>query len=113
METVNKDGIKVLVYAPIGQVSQGAFALYCAARTLEFFSEYFDCAYPLQKMDMVEFQTLPLEQWRIGDWLRTGLCICSLILQPPPPSPSRILPICGTRTCSSVVWQSCDYGLVD
>ena len=66
VETVNKDGIKVRVYAPIGQASQGAFALDCAARTLEFFSEYFDCPYPLQKMDMVaipDFASGAMENW--------------------------------------------------
>ncbi len=41
------------MYTPPGQSEQGTFALSVATRTLDYFSEYFDIAYPLPKMDMV------------------------------------------------------------
>lgn len=45
--------ITVRVYTTIGDVEQGRFGLEVAARTLEYFSEYFDYAYPLPKMDLI------------------------------------------------------------
>ncbi|TPX36532.1 hypothetical protein SmJEL517_g01377 [Synchytrium microbalum] len=45
--------IKVRVFTPQGLAEQGRFALFVATRTLEFFSEYFDIAYPLSKSDLV------------------------------------------------------------
>ena len=42
--------IKVRVFTPKGLKEQGRFGLFVATRTLEFFSEYFDIAYPLSKV---------------------------------------------------------------
>jgi puromycin-sensitive aminopeptidase len=55
IETKTKDERKTLVrvFAPKGQANQGEFALGLAARTLEFFADYFAIAYPLPKMDLV------------------------------------------------------------
>ncbi|KAJ3295271.1 Aminopeptidase 2 mitochondrial [Borealophlyctis nickersoniae] len=58
--------IKVRVYTQKGQKEQGKFALDVCARTLEFFSEYFDIAYPLPKMDLVaipDFGAGAMENW--------------------------------------------------
>jgi aminopeptidase N len=41
------------VYTLKGQREMGRFGLGVCTKTLEFFSEYFDVAYPLPKMDMV------------------------------------------------------------
>jgi aminopeptidase N len=55
IETKTPDARQTLVrvFAPHGQVHQGAFGLEVAAKTLTFFAEYFDIAYPLPKMDMI------------------------------------------------------------
>lgn len=42
--------LTVRVYTLKGHKDQGRFALDVCARTLEFFSEYFDIAYPLPKV---------------------------------------------------------------
>ena len=42
--------IDVRVYTLKGQSAQGKFGLEVAARTLEFFSSYFDISYPLPKV---------------------------------------------------------------
>ena len=53
VEDTTKEGVKVRVYTMKGKTDQGTFALDVATKTLSFFSEYFDIAYPLPKMDMV------------------------------------------------------------
>ncbi|KAJ3052261.1 Aminopeptidase 2 mitochondrial [Rhizophlyctis rosea] len=58
--------IKVRVYTQKGQKELGRFALEVCARTLEFFSEYFDIVYPLPKMDLVaipDFGAGAMENW--------------------------------------------------
>jgi len=63
--------IRVRVYTTIGNVEKGRFALEVAARTLTFFSEYFDIPYPLSKMDLI---AIPDECERgTGNW---GLVMC-------------------------------------
>lgn len=66
VETVNEDGISVRVFTPKGDVEQGRFALDVAARTLAFFTRYFDEPYPLPKMDLVaipDFGAGAMENW--------------------------------------------------
>jgi len=58
--------ITVRVYTLKGQSAQGQFALDVAARTLEFFSKYFDVPYPLPKSDLVaipDFGAGAMENW--------------------------------------------------
>ncbi|KAI9101248.1 peptidase family M1-domain-containing protein [Phlyctochytrium arcticum] len=58
--------LTVRVYTLKGQKEQGQFALEVCARTLEFFSEYFDIAYPLPKMDLIaipDFSAGAMENW--------------------------------------------------
>lgn len=66
IEKVNKHGVTVRVYTTKGEVEHGRFALAVASDTLDFFSEYFDIAYPLPKMDMVaipDFSAGAMENW--------------------------------------------------
>lgn len=54
------------VYTRKGQIEQGKFALEVSAKTLEFFSSYFEIAYPLPKMDMIaipDFSAGAMENW--------------------------------------------------
>jgi aminopeptidase 2 len=53
-------------YTLKGQKEQGKFALGVCTKTLEFFTEYFDVAYPLPKMDMIaipDFGAGAMENW--------------------------------------------------
>ncbi|KAI8617332.1 peptidase family M1-domain-containing protein [Chytriomyces sp. MP71] len=62
----NAQPITVRLFTAKGLVEQGRFALGVAARTLEFFSEYFNEAYPLPKCDMVaipDFSAGAMENW--------------------------------------------------
>lgn len=66
IEKTNKNGVICRVYSTRGTISQGHFALDVAARTLDFFTEYFDIPYPLPKMDMVaipDFSAGAMENW--------------------------------------------------
>ncbi|KAJ3017799.1 Aminopeptidase 2 mitochondrial [Thoreauomyces humboldtii] len=56
----------VRVYTLPGQKEQGRFALEVCARILEYFSEYYDVAYPLPKMDLIavpDFGAGAMENW--------------------------------------------------
>ncbi|ORY52348.1 hypothetical protein BCR33DRAFT_675324 [Rhizoclosmatium globosum] len=58
--------IQVRTFTTKGLVEQGRFALETAARTLEFFSEYFNVEYPLPKLDQVavpDFSAGAMENW--------------------------------------------------
>ncbi|KAJ3014302.1 UNVERIFIED_CONTAM: hypothetical protein HDU68_000344, partial [Siphonaria sp. JEL0065] len=58
--------ITVRLFTVKGLVSQGTFALEVAARTLEYFCEYFNEAYPLPKSDLVaipDFGAGAMENW--------------------------------------------------
>lgn len=58
--------IPVRVYTPIGEKNKGVFARDLCIKVLEFFSEYFDIDYPLDKMDMIaipDFAAGAMENW--------------------------------------------------
>lgn len=58
--------ITVRVYTNEGESEQGRHALNVCAKTLEFFSEYFDIEYPLPKMDLIaipDFGAGAMENW--------------------------------------------------
>lgn len=66
IEKLNDDGILVRVYTTPGLKHQGSFALDVAAKTLSFFTTYFDEPYPLPKMDMIsipDFSNGAMENW--------------------------------------------------
>ncbi|KAI8925335.1 peptidase family M1-domain-containing protein [Entophlyctis helioformis] len=72
--------IKCRVYALKGQGEKGLFANEVSARVLEYFSEFFDCAYPLPKMDMVaipDFAAGAMENWGLVTYRETALLVSS------------------------------------
>ncbi|KAI8891861.1 hypothetical protein BC833DRAFT_626389 [Globomyces pollinis-pini] len=65
-QPVGSDPITCRVYTLPGESQNGKFALDCCVKILEYFSEYFDCGYPLPKMDMIvipEFSAGAMENW--------------------------------------------------
>jgi aminopeptidase 2 len=68
--------IKCRVYTLPGQKHMGTFGLDVSVKTLEYFSEYFDVAYPLPKMDMVaipDFGAGAMENWGLVTYRETAL----------------------------------------
>jgi puromycin-sensitive aminopeptidase len=66
------------VYTPLGKREQGRFALDCAAKTLDYFSDYFGVAYPLPKCDMIaiaDFAAGAMENWGLITYRLTTLLI--------------------------------------
>ena len=76
IETRTKNGIPFRVWAPLGYVHQGKFALDVGSRTLDFFTEYFEQPYPLPKMDMIaipDFASGAMENWGLVTYRMTVL----------------------------------------
>ncbi|KAJ3081087.1 Aminopeptidase 2 mitochondrial [Rhizoclosmatium hyalinum] len=70
--------IQVRLFTVKGLISQGAFALDKAARTLEYFSEYFDAEYPLPKSDLLavpDFDAGAMENWGLVTYRNTALLV--------------------------------------
>jgi len=66
LESKTKSGIQVRAYATPEKVQYTKFALDTAIRVLDFYIEYFDLAYPLDKCDMValpDFASGAMENW--------------------------------------------------
>ncbi len=66
LESKTKDGVIVRTYATPDNVAFTQFALDTAVKTLEFYNEYFDIPYPLEKCDMValpDFASGAMENW--------------------------------------------------
>lgn len=66
LEKTTKDGVVVRTYATPDNVQFTEFALDCAVKTLEFYNEYFDIPYPLEKCDFIalpDFASGAMENW--------------------------------------------------
>ena len=66
IEAKSGDGVKVRVYTPLGKKEQGRFALEMSGKALDYYREYFDIAYPLDKMDLIaisDFAAGAMENW--------------------------------------------------
>lgn len=64
--TKNQAGKTVTVWTAPGKVKQARFALDVGAQTLDYFEEYFDIEYPLDKCDLIaipDFVTGAMENW--------------------------------------------------
>lgn len=66
LEAKTKDGVVVRTFATPDNIKYTQFALDCAVKTLEFYNQYFDIAYPLEKCDFValpDFAAGAMENW--------------------------------------------------
>ena len=78
VEGTSAKGVKYRVYTMPGVTKQGEFALGVGMKVLDFFSEYFNNAYPLPKMDMVaipDFSAGAMENWGLVTYRETALLI--------------------------------------
>ncbi|KAJ3274829.1 Aminopeptidase 2 mitochondrial [Terramyces sp. JEL0728] len=76
VKPTNAQSINCRVYTLKGQKEMGKFGLGVATKTLEFFSSYFDVAYPLPKMDMVaipDFAAGAMENWGLVTYRESAL----------------------------------------
>ncbi|HET9411826.1 MAG TPA: M1 family aminopeptidase, partial [Candidatus Saccharimonadales bacterium] len=65
-ETTNKNGVLIRAYSTPGKEDQTKFSLDYAAKTLEFYDEYFGLPYPLPKLDLIalpDFSSAAMENW--------------------------------------------------
>lgn len=65
-ETTNKNGVLIRSYSVPGKEDQTKFSLDYAAKTLEFYDEYFGLPYPLPKLDLIalpDFSSAAMENW--------------------------------------------------
>ena len=59
-------GVQVRAFTPMGKTEQGKFALDTSIRALEYYTDFFDVAYPLPKYDCIaiaDFQMGAMENW--------------------------------------------------
>jgi puromycin-sensitive aminopeptidase len=66
LEAKTKDGVVVRTYATPGNIKHTEFALDVAVKCLEFYNEYFDIPYPLEKCDFIalpDFASGAMENW--------------------------------------------------
>lgn len=78
IETRSRDGVLVRVYTPYGKTEQGRYALDVCARSLDFYKDYFQIPYPLNKMDMIaiaDFACGAMENWGLVTYRETCILV--------------------------------------
>ncbi len=78
VETKTKNGVHVGVYTTAGKKHQAKFALDVAAKTLDFYTDYFGIPYPLPKLDMIavpDFAAGAMENWGAVTYRETAILV--------------------------------------
>ncbi|KAL3855249.1 hypothetical protein ACJMK2_014465 [Sinanodonta woodiana] len=78
VEARDADGVLIRVYTPVGKKEQGQFALDVSVKTLPFYKNYFQIAYPLPKIDLVaiaDFSSGAMENWGLVTYRETALLV--------------------------------------
>jgi len=78
MEATAKNGVKVTCYATPDQKNKLAYSVDVAVKSLEFFENYFQIKYPLQKLDMValpDFSSGAMENWGLITYRESAMLI--------------------------------------
>lgn len=68
VERKTKSKVLVRTWAPLGHAKQAELGCEFAVRVVEFFEDYFDCPYPLPKLDLVpiqDFEAGAMENWGV------------------------------------------------
>lgn len=77
-EGKTKDGVVVRAYATPDKKEQLYYAVDAAVQCLEFYNDYFDIPYPLQKCDLIalpDFSSGAMENWGCITFRETGLLV--------------------------------------
>ena len=72
------DGVEVRVYTPPGKSSRGKYPLEVAIKSLEHFTEFFDCPYPISKLDLIaisDFSCSAMENWGLITFRESALLV--------------------------------------
>ncbi|XP_063900761.1 puromycin-sensitive aminopeptidase-like [Zophobas morio] len=78
VESKTERGVTVRVFTEVGKSKKGKFALACACKILDFYTDYFDLGYPLEKVDMIaisDFSAGAMENWGLITYRETALLI--------------------------------------
>jgi puromycin-sensitive aminopeptidase len=78
IQATTSHGVAVRCYTPPGKSEEGTFALDVAVKSLDFYDDYFETAYPLPKLDMVaipEFAAGAMENWGVVTYREVDLLI--------------------------------------
>jgi aminopeptidase N len=78
LEAKTKDGTLVRTFATPDNIAYTQFALDTAVKTLEFYNEYFDIPYPLEKCDFValpDFASGAMENWGLITFREQALLV--------------------------------------
>jgi aminopeptidase N len=78
LEAKTKDGTLVRTFATPDNIKHTRFALDVAVKTLEFYNEYFDIPYPLEKCDFValpDFASGAMENWGLITFREQALLV--------------------------------------
>ena len=78
IEGNSQDGVKIRVYAPIGKAEQGRFSLDIVGKSLDYYKDYFNIAYPLDKMDLIaipDFACGAMENWGLVTYRESCLLV--------------------------------------
>jgi puromycin-sensitive aminopeptidase len=78
LEKTTPEGVVVRTYATPGNTYQLEFALDVAVRTLSYYMDYFNIAYPLPKLDMIavpDFAAGAMENWGAVTYRDTALLL--------------------------------------
>lgn len=77
-EATTHDGVKVRTFATPDNIDFTEFALETAVKALEFYNDYFDIAYPLEKCDFValpDFAAGAMENWGLITFREQALLV--------------------------------------
>ncbi len=78
LEGYTKNGIRVRTYAVKSRVKSSGFALEVAIKTLEFYADYFQIDYPLNKCDLLalpDFASGAMENWGLITFREQALLV--------------------------------------
>jgi len=78
VEGVSNHGVNIKVYSPPGKSQRGNHALNVGIKALDFFTEYFDIPYPLDKLDLIaiaDFASGAMENWGLVTYREPALLI--------------------------------------
>ena len=72
------DGVEVKVYTPPGKSSQGKYPLEVTIKSVEYFTEFFSCPYPMNKLDLIaitDFSCSAMENWGLITYRESALLV--------------------------------------